>query len=40
MDFIVQPADGVKTLLDAVKSAKKSLDLIIFRLDLKELEKA
>ncbi len=40
MDFIVQPAEGVKPLLDAVKRAKKSLDLIIFRFDLKELEKA
>ena len=40
MDLIVQPADGVKPLLDAVESAKKSLDLIIFRFDLKGLEKA
>ena len=40
MDLIVQPADGLKPLLDAVESAKKSLDLIIFRFDLKGLEKA
>lgn len=40
MDVIVQPADGKKPLLDGINSAKKELDLIIFRLDLKEIEKA
>jgi len=40
MDLIVQPADGLKPLLTAVASAKKTLDLIIFRFDLKEVEKA
>jgi phosphatidylserine/phosphatidylglycerophosphate/cardiolipin synthase-like enzyme len=40
MDLIVQPADGLKPLLTAVASAKKTLDLIIFRFDLREVEKA
>lgn len=40
MDLIVQPTDGVKPLLDAINSAKTALDLIIFRFDLKEIEKA
>ena len=40
MDLIVQPADGIAPLLHAINSAKKSLDLIIFRFDLKEVEKA
>jgi phosphatidylserine/phosphatidylglycerophosphate/cardiolipin synthase-like enzyme len=40
VELIVQPADGVKPLLDAIKNAQKSLDLVIFRFDLKEVEKA
>jgi phosphatidylserine/phosphatidylglycerophosphate/cardiolipin synthase-like enzyme len=40
MDLIVLPDDGIKPLLTAVNSAKKTLDLIIFRFDLKEVEKA
>lgn len=40
MNLIVQPADGSKPLLDAINGAKKSLDLIIFRFDLKQIEKA
>ena len=40
MDLIVQPLDGLQPLIDTVNSAKKALDLIIFRLDLKEVEKA
>ena len=40
MDLIVQPDDGVEPLLEAIKSARKSLDLAIFRFDLKEVEKA
>ena len=40
MELIVQPADGIKPILDAVGQAAKSLDLIIFRFDLKPLEKA
>jgi cardiolipin synthase len=40
MELIVQPADGLKPLLTAIASAKRALDLIIFRFDLKEVEKA
>ncbi len=40
MDLIVQPDDGVKPLLAAINKAKKSLDMSIFRFDLKDVEKA
>jgi phosphatidylserine/phosphatidylglycerophosphate/cardiolipin synthase-like enzyme len=40
VDLIVQPADGVKPVLKAIQSAQKALDLIIFRFDLKPVEKA
>lgn len=40
MDLIVLPDEGLKPVLDAIGAAKKSLDLLIFRFDLKEVEKA
>lgn len=40
MELIVQPDDGIKPVLASVESAKETLDLVIFRLDLKPLEKA
>ena len=40
MELIVQPADGLKPLLDAIGRAEKTLDVIVFRLDLKSVEKA
>ena len=40
MDLIVQPTDGTKPLIKAVESAKKTVDIVIFRFDLKPLEKA
>ena len=40
MDLIVQPEDGVTPVLDVIAGAKKTLDLIIFRFDLKDIEKA
>ena len=40
MELIVQPADGVQPILSAVEKSRKTLDLIIFRFDLKPLEKA
>src|SRR5438477_13135327 len=40
MDLIVQPEDGIKPLLEVIESTKKALDVIIFRFDLKEIEKA
>jgi len=40
VELIVQPADGVKPVVDAIEAAEKTLDLIIFRFDLKPVEKA
>jgi len=40
MHLIVLPEDGIKPLLKAIDGARRSLDLIIFRFDLKEVEKA
>jgi phosphatidylserine/phosphatidylglycerophosphate/cardiolipin synthase-like enzyme len=38
--LIIQPDDGVGPLLTAVKRAKRAIDIVIFRFDLDELEKA
>jgi cardiolipin synthase len=38
--LIVQPRDGLTTLISAIKLAKKELDLVIFRFDRPEIEKA
>jgi len=38
--LLVQPQDGIEPLLTAIKSAKKSIDILIFRMDWKELEMA
>jgi cardiolipin synthase len=40
MKLIVQPDDGLTPLLQAVKRAKQSIDIVIFRFDRPELEKA
>jgi cardiolipin synthase len=40
VDLIVQPDDGLAPILNAIKRASRSLDLIIFRFDLKAVEKA
>jgi phosphatidylserine/phosphatidylglycerophosphate/cardiolipin synthase-like enzyme len=40
VDVIVQPDDGVEPILTSIKAAQQSLDLIIFRFDLKSVEKA
>ena len=40
MKLIIQPDDGLKPLVKEVKRAKKALDLVIFRFDRPELEKA
>lgn len=37
---MVQPNDGIAPLLAGIKSAKKSIDILIFRMDWKDLEKA
>lgn len=36
----MQPEDGTAPLLEAIRNAKKTLDLIIFRFDIKPIEKA
>jgi phosphatidylserine/phosphatidylglycerophosphate/cardiolipin synthase-like enzyme len=38
--LIVQPDDGLEPVLESMQRARKTLDLIIFRLDSKEIEKA
>src|SRR3984893_26861 len=38
LKLLVQPNDGIAPLLAGIKSAKKSIDILIFRMDWKELE--
>ena len=40
MKLICQPADGIAPLLSAIKKAKKSVDIAIFRFDRTDLEAA
>lgn len=40
MELIVQPDDGLEPLLAAIERAERSLDLIVFRFDLKPVERA
>jgi phosphatidylserine/phosphatidylglycerophosphate/cardiolipin synthase-like enzyme len=40
MKLLIQPDDGVMPLVQAVKRAKKSIDIVVFRFDQVELEKA
>jgi cardiolipin synthase A/B len=40
LKLLVQPHDGVAPLLAGIKRAKKSIDILIFRMDWKELEAA
>jgi cardiolipin synthase len=40
VELIVQPANGIKPILEAVENATSTLDIVIFRFDLKPLEKA
>src|SRR5262245_43898277 len=40
MQVITQPEDGLAPLLKAIKRAKKSIDVVIFRFDLPEIEDA
>ncbi|HZD94320.1 MAG TPA: phospholipase D-like domain-containing protein [Candidatus Sulfotelmatobacter sp.] len=40
MKLIVQPADGPAPLLKAIKQAQKSIEIVIFRFDLADLEHA
>ena len=38
--LIIQPDDGLTPLVQAVRAAKKTIDIVIFRFDRAELEKA
>ena len=40
VELIVQPAAGIKPTLSAIEGATRAIDLIIFRFDLKPLERA
>lgn len=40
MKLLIQPEAGIAPLVDAIKRAKKSVDIAIFRFDLREVEKA
>ena len=40
MKLIIQPDDGLTPVVRAVKKARKSIDIVIFRFDRAELEKA
>jgi phosphatidylserine/phosphatidylglycerophosphate/cardiolipin synthase-like enzyme len=40
LELIVQPTDGSKPILGAIERAKTTLDIAIFRFDLKPVEKA
>lgn len=40
MKLIIQPDDGVTPIVKAIKGAKKTLDIVIFRFDRTEVEKA
>lgn len=39
MELIVQPTDGIKPLLETIAGAQKSIDMMLFRFDLKPMEK-
>ena len=39
MELIVQPTDGIEPLIDTIAKAQKSIDVMIFRFDLKPMEK-
>ncbi len=40
MKIFVQPDEGVKPLIDAIQRAKKTIDILIFRFDRGDIEKA
>ena len=40
MKLIIQPDDGVQPVVAAIRKAKKTVDIVIFRFDRPELEKA
>jgi cardiolipin synthase len=40
VELIVQPDDGIRPVLEVIENAQKSVDVMIFRFDLKPMEKA
>jgi phosphatidylserine/phosphatidylglycerophosphate/cardiolipin synthase-like enzyme len=40
MKLIIQPGDGVERLVKGIRKAKKSVEIMIFRLDREEIERA
>ena len=40
MKLIIEPADGVRPLLTVINSAKKSVEIAVFRFDRKDIESA
>jgi cardiolipin synthase A/B len=40
MKLIIQPGDGVERLIKGIRKAKKSVEIMIFRLDREEIERA
>ena len=40
MKLLIQPGDGVERLIKGIKKAKKSVELVIFRFDRSEIERA
>src|SRR5687767_6817229 len=40
MHVIIQPRDGITPLLDGIRQAKTSIDIIIYRMDRMEIEQA
>lgn len=40
MKLLVQPEDGIQPILDAINGAKKSIQILIFRFDRAEIERA
>ena len=40
MKLLIQPEDGVGPLVAAIKKARKSVDIVIFRFDRAEIEAA
>jgi phosphatidylserine/phosphatidylglycerophosphate/cardiolipin synthase-like enzyme len=40
MQVIIQPRDGIAPLIKAIRSAKKTIDIVIFRFDIDKIEKA
>src|SRR5713101_3541891 len=40
MELLVQPQDGITPIVNAIKKAKSSVEITIFRFDMGELQKA